>query len=182
MQKDGTLSDVKAGKGLGYGCDEAAVKVVKEGPPWNAGTEKGKPADKNMGLIVYFGIPQPIFNEKVKATRTIKGRVETEEGSPVPGANVVIVGTKTGTVTDNKGNFLLNVKPTHKELIVSYNGYNSKLVNTSNRNEYTVELQKRTDHTNNKVIIKGNNRNLSDLRAEDKSLLIMDNKEIEFDK
>lgn len=43
------------------------------------------------------------------AQSQISGKVtSSEDGSPVIGASVKIVGTKTGTVTDVDGNFLLN--------------------------------------------------------------------------
>lgn len=35
----GELSNFKIVKGLGYGCDEEAIRLVKEGPQWNPKTE-----------------------------------------------------------------------------------------------------------------------------------------------
>lgn len=40
---------------------------------------------------------------------TISGAVTDENSQPIPGANVIIVGTSTGTVTDFDGNFVLTV-------------------------------------------------------------------------
>jgi TonB-linked SusC/RagA family outer membrane protein len=49
--------------------------------------------------------------------RTVTGRVTSaEDGSTLPGVNVVIKGTTTGTVTDADGNFTLSV-PTGKETL-----------------------------------------------------------------
>jgi iron complex outermembrane recepter protein len=42
------------------------------------------------------------------AQTTVKGNVSDDSGQPLPGANVIIVGTSTGTVTDFDGNFILN--------------------------------------------------------------------------
>lgn len=43
IEKDGTISNVSVGKGIGYGCDEEAVRVVKKMPKWIAG-KKNKEA------------------------------------------------------------------------------------------------------------------------------------------
>ena len=42
------------------------------------------------------------------AQSTVKGHVTDATGQPLPGANVIIVGTSTGTITDFDGNFTLN--------------------------------------------------------------------------
>jgi outer membrane receptor protein involved in Fe transport len=41
------------------------------------------------------------------AQTTIKGKVTDESGQPLPGANLIIVGTSTGTMTDFDGNYTL---------------------------------------------------------------------------
>ena len=44
----------------------------------------------------------------------IKGVVVDQNGEPVPGANVIIVGTTKGTITDFDGNFSISVEPGQK--------------------------------------------------------------------
>jgi len=43
------------------------------------------------------------------AQTTVKGTVNDASGLPLPGANIIVVGTSTGVVTDFDGNFSLNV-------------------------------------------------------------------------
>ena len=43
VEKDGSIADVKVVKGIGGGCDEEAVRVVKAMPKWKPGKDKGKP-------------------------------------------------------------------------------------------------------------------------------------------
>jgi protein TonB len=43
VEKDGSIGDVKVVKGIGGGCDEEAVRVVKAMPKWKPGKDKGKP-------------------------------------------------------------------------------------------------------------------------------------------
>ena len=66
---------------------------------------------------------------EVQQAGTIKGTVVDENGEPVIGATVLVVGGKTtqGTVTDFDGNFSINVKPGQK-LKITYIGYDEALV------------------------------------------------------
>ncbi len=54
IQKDGSLSDVRAIKGIGAGCDEEAVRVVQSAPPWNPGKQRGKPVKQRYTLPIIF--------------------------------------------------------------------------------------------------------------------------------
>ena len=50
-----------------------------------------------------------LFSVASFAQTTVKGTVNDASGLPLPGANVIVVGTSTGVVTDFDGNFTLNV-------------------------------------------------------------------------
>jgi periplasmic protein TonB len=54
VEKDGSVSDVNVLKGIGGGCDEEVVRVVKLMPKWMPGTEKGKKARVQFNLPVKF--------------------------------------------------------------------------------------------------------------------------------
>lgn len=54
IEKDGTITDVKAIKGIGAGCDEEAVRVLKSAPKWKAGKQRGKPVRQRMVLPIAF--------------------------------------------------------------------------------------------------------------------------------
>ncbi|MCR5659726.1 MAG: M56 family metallopeptidase [Bacteroidales bacterium] len=43
IEKDGSVNEVKVMKGIGGGCDEEAVRVVKAMPKWKPGKMKGEP-------------------------------------------------------------------------------------------------------------------------------------------
>ncbi|MEL7587279.1 MAG: carboxypeptidase-like regulatory domain-containing protein [Prolixibacteraceae bacterium] len=58
--------------------------------------------------------------------KTISGTVTTESDKPLPGTSVVIRGTSTGTLTDEQGNFSLEIPETNSvEIVLSYVGYKS---------------------------------------------------------
>lgn len=54
IQKDGTLSDVRAIKGIGAGCDEEAVRIVQSAPAWTPGKQRGKPVKQRYTLPIIF--------------------------------------------------------------------------------------------------------------------------------
>jgi protein TonB len=51
VEDDGTISDVEVMKGIGFGCDEEAIRVVKSMPKWNPGVQNGK------NVRVYYNMP-----------------------------------------------------------------------------------------------------------------------------
>ena len=54
VDKDGTLTDVQVVKGIGGGCDEEAVRVIKGSPKWTPGRQRGRPVKQKMILPVLF--------------------------------------------------------------------------------------------------------------------------------
>lgn len=42
VERDGSITNVKALRGIGAGCDAEALKVIKESPNWNPGVQMGK--------------------------------------------------------------------------------------------------------------------------------------------
>ena len=51
---DGSIRDVKVTKGIGYGCDEEAVRVVSKMPPWQPGKQGGRSVPVRCQLPVKF--------------------------------------------------------------------------------------------------------------------------------
>ena len=52
--KDGSLTDIKVLKGIGAGCDEEAIRALKEMPKWNPGKQRGRPVFQRMSIPVFF--------------------------------------------------------------------------------------------------------------------------------
>ncbi|HEY8933654.1 MAG TPA: SusC/RagA family TonB-linked outer membrane protein [Cyclobacteriaceae bacterium] len=64
----------------------------------------------------------PSLDESLYAFN-IKGKVVDEQGSPLPGVNVVVKGTTTGTTTDAEGVYSLKLNDGNETLIFSFIGY-----------------------------------------------------------
>jgi TonB-linked SusC/RagA family outer membrane protein len=74
--------------------------------------------------------------------QTVSGRVTAEEGgSPLPGVNVLIKGTQTGTVTDVDGKYTLSVPSASSVLVFSFIGYLTVETEVGERSVVDVVLQ-----------------------------------------
>ncbi len=80
--------------------------------------------------------------EKEKNTITIKGRVmEAGYEEPLPGVNVIIKGTITGTITDLEGNFSIDIPADEKSTLeFAFVGYVSEEIEISDYNNITLAL------------------------------------------
>ena len=66
--------------------------------------------------------------------RIVSGRVTAQEdGSPLPGVNVVLKGTTNGTVTDTDGNYKLSVPATGGTVVVSFIGFATQEIEIGTR-------------------------------------------------
>src|SRR5690606_22728300 len=54
VEKDGSLTDVKVLRGIGYGCDEEAVRVVRNSPKWMPGKQDEKPVRVSYVMPIVF--------------------------------------------------------------------------------------------------------------------------------
>ncbi|MEM9025210.1 MAG: energy transducer TonB [Bacteroidota bacterium] len=54
--KDGSVLAPKVLRGIGYGCDEEALRVVQGMPPWVAGTQRGNPVKVQLILPIRFSL------------------------------------------------------------------------------------------------------------------------------
>ncbi|HEY3402260.1 MAG TPA: SusC/RagA family TonB-linked outer membrane protein [Ohtaekwangia sp.] len=74
--------------------------------------------------------------------RTITGKVTaSEDGSPLPGVNVVVKGTTTGTVTDAEGSYRLSVPESGSILIFSFIGLVTQEVEIAGRSVVDLPMQ-----------------------------------------
>ncbi len=54
VEKDGTLSNFVVVKGIGSGCDEEAVRVLREAPAWEPGRQRGNPVRVYKTIPIFF--------------------------------------------------------------------------------------------------------------------------------
>jgi iron complex outermembrane receptor protein len=79
---------------------------------------------RKLLLLAMFLTSATIF-----AQGTVTGVVmDSQTSGPLPGANVMVVGTNNGTMTDFDGNFTLNVAESEGTIKITFVGYTSKEV------------------------------------------------------
>jgi protein TonB len=54
VNTDGSIQDVSVLKGLGFGCDEEAIRVVKAMPKWKPGKQSGRAVRVKYNLPINF--------------------------------------------------------------------------------------------------------------------------------
>ncbi|GGK21456.1 SusC/RagA family TonB-linked outer membrane protein [Yeosuana aromativorans] len=102
----------------------------------------------NSLLFFLFLVPICIFGQT-----TLKGTVTEQSTSiPLPGVNVIIKGTSTGTATDFDGNYQINVK-NGDVLVFSYVGYKSTEITYTGQLTLDVALEENAAQLNEVVII-----------------------------
>ncbi len=52
--KDGSISDARVLRGIGYGCDEEALRVINTMPTWKPGQQGGMPVRVRFSLPIRF--------------------------------------------------------------------------------------------------------------------------------
>ncbi|UCH14567.1 MAG: TonB-dependent receptor [Bacteroidales bacterium] len=86
-------------------------------------------------FILIFSVPS-LLSQQVEIT----GKVVGEDGTGMPGVNVVIKGTTTGTVTDVEGNYIITVPDAESILQFSYIGYLSEEITVGNQTTIDISL------------------------------------------
>ena len=90
--------------------------------------------------------------QETQQTKTVTGTVVDAAGIPVIGANILVKGTTTGTITDIDGNFTLEVSPTDV-LEISYIGYLTQEITVGNQSQFNVTLAEDTQAFDEVVVV-----------------------------
>ncbi|WP_369998615.1 TonB-dependent receptor domain-containing protein [Winogradskyella sp.] len=87
------------------------------------------------------------------AQTTVKGKITDNTGLPLPGANIVVVGTSSGTVSDFDGNYTLIIDQDPPFSIrVSYTGFEAQTIEITT-NDQTVDVTLQEGNTLDEVVI-----------------------------
>ncbi|RYF52487.1 MAG: SusC/RagA family TonB-linked outer membrane protein, partial [Cytophagaceae bacterium] len=89
-----------------------------------------------FALLVCLQFPSLLMAQQ---STPVSGKVVGANGEAIPGANVVVKGTSTGTSTNAQGNFSLNA-PSDGTLVISSLGFVSQDVAIGRRSQLTVTL------------------------------------------
>lgn len=106
--------------------------------------------------VVLFALLLSVFSpawSQIAGYRVITGFVTDESGNPIPGAGVVITGTKDGVVTELDGQYSINVSSSKESLTVSSLGYETRIVQLGPSSTLDVILKEESLSLDQVVII-----------------------------
>ncbi len=90
-------------------------------------------------------IPLLVWQANAFAQQTITGKVtDSKTSEALPGVNIVVQGTATGTSTGTDGSFALQVPSLSDTLVFSYIGYKSSIVPINGQTTINVNLAQQT--------------------------------------
>lgn len=97
---------------------------------------------KTCGLILALITCNIYWASAQGGARTVSGTVSSaSSGETLPGVNILIKGTSSGTVTDVDGSYSLNVPNNQAVLVFSSIGHYMQEIEVGNRSEINVELE-----------------------------------------
>ncbi|MCF2498154.1 SusC/RagA family TonB-linked outer membrane protein [Dyadobacter chenhuakuii] len=80
------------------------------------------------------------LNVFAQNARVLTGKVNSAAGA-VPGVNILLKGSQTGTTSDANGNFSINIEGPNPVVVASSIGYKSQEVNVGNSSDITILLE-----------------------------------------
>ena len=86
--------------------------------------------------ILILVLCTPLFSQQID----IKGKVLDENNAELPGVNIVIKGTATGTVTDTEGNYNITVPDENSIITFSFVGYLTEEITVGTQTEIDVSM------------------------------------------
>jgi TonB family protein len=104
-------------------------------------------------VLLAFTKPEPVYTSPFTSSETdiqaqaiiskeVKGIVVQEDGTPLPGATIVVRGTTLGTLSDGNGHFRLSDVPEEATLAVSFVGFKYMVEKPDFASEMTITLKK----------------------------------------
>ncbi|PWD97862.1 SusC/RagA family TonB-linked outer membrane protein [Marinilabilia rubra] len=97
-----------------------------------------------------------ILREDVPANQqqfTVQGTVTDTGGEPIPGVNIVVEGTTTGTITDIDGNYTLSVEDPNTVLLFSFVGFEDQRVEVNGRDTIDVVMESDVSELDEVVVV-----------------------------
>ena len=118
-------------------------KMVANNPNFTQKARKGLPA-ANLRYILRTLVGAVLSLQAlvvVAQSSVVSGRITDELGEPVPGVNVVVKGTTTGTGTDLQGRYSLNINGEADVLIISAVGFVTQEISVGQRTLSDIQLK-----------------------------------------
>src|SRR6478735_7947363 len=94
-----------------------------------------------------------LITASLQAQVLVKGKVTDESGAGMPGVNIILKGTSTGTTTDADGNYSLEAASDQSVLVYSFIGYATQEVSVGGRTSIDVSMVLSAEQLSEVVVI-----------------------------
>ena len=91
--------------------------------------------------------------DAVSQSVVVKGKVVDKDNIPVPGVNVQVKGSSTGTITDFDGNYSIEVPSSKSVLVFSFVGYKTQEVTADGKEKMDIQLLEDTELLDEVVVV-----------------------------
>ena len=110
--------------------------------------------DRQTGIVVTTDSHENESVQQKLRTRLLVGTViDKTDGSPLIGANVMVVQTKAGVITDMDGRFSVNIPEKGATIRVSYIGYKTKEVVVTDQGLVSIALDSDSELLSEVVVV-----------------------------
>ncbi|SEJ40413.1 TonB-linked outer membrane protein, SusC/RagA family [Dyadobacter sp. SG02] len=106
-----------------------------------------------MRRILLFFLAFALFGGAARAQQQVAGKVTDSRGEPLPGVNIIVKNTSTGTVTNVDGTYSLKVSEANSILLFSYIGYTPAEVPVNGRSNIDVTMKEDQQHLDEVVVV-----------------------------
>lgn len=109
---------------------------------------------KAPGMIRFLSLLSfTLLSVAALAQSTVRGKVTDESGVGLPGVNILIKGTTSGTTSDANGNYTIDVPSTSGVLVFSFIGYTTQEVSFDGRSVIDIAMQPSAETLSEVVVV-----------------------------
>ena len=107
---------------------------------------------KKFTILFVLALFTLMYSSGYAQEKVVKGKITDATGFPLPGANVIIKGTKKGTSTDTDGKYSISVSP-GSILVISFTGSKSQEITVGGSSVYDVMLKDESSALDEVVVV-----------------------------
>jgi len=141
-------NDVNTDQKVSVFADKESAEIVL-----NRLFQNTKVSFEIIGKQIILSEKETVSESKPIQEREIKGLVKDSNGTPLPGANVIVKGTSIGTQTDFDGKFTLSVPEGKNILELSFIGYIKMEVDITGKNTIDITMKEAAAKLDDVVVV-----------------------------
>lgn len=108
---------------------------------------------RHLHLLIAFLLTQLVTSLPANAQTTVRGRITDETGAALPGVNVIVKNTTSGTTTDSDGNYTIQAADAGAVLVFSFIGYETKEVTVAGQSVVNIALSPSVESLSEVVVV-----------------------------